>query len=73
MNSQMDATLCYIEQLLGERFLRVDDNRPRVQTMDNPDDLDFLIGRGAKIGEDTADRVLSRFVNGISAAPWRRV
>lgn len=73
MNSQMDATLCYIEQLLGERFLRVDDHRPRVQTMDNPDDLDFLIGRGAKVGEDVAQHVLSRFVNGVGAAPWRQV
>lgn len=71
MNAQMDATLCYIAQLLGDRFVRIDDKRPRVQAMDNPNDLGFLIGRGAKAGEDVAKEVLARFVNGVSAAPWR--
>ena len=72
MNSQMDATLSYSKQLLGDRFMRVDDMRPRVQAMDNPNDLDFLIARGAKVGEDFAKDVMERFVNGVSAAPWRQ-
>jgi patatin-like phospholipase/acyl hydrolase len=73
MNSQMDATLLYVEQLLGRRFVRVDDTRARVQAMDDPNDLDFLIGRGAKVGEDFAVEVMARFVNGVGAAPWRGV
>ena len=71
MNSQMEATLSHSRQLLRERFLRVDDPQPRVQTMDNPEDLDFLIGRGANIGEEEAERVLSRFLNGVKTTPWR--
>jgi hypothetical protein len=74
MNSQMDATLSYMRQLLGpDRFLRVDDERPRIQAMDNPDDLDFLINRGAKLGEDFAASVMQRFLNGVQAAPWRSI
>jgi hypothetical protein len=70
-NSQMDATLCYVARFLGDRFVRVDDYRPRVQAMDNPNDLNFLIDRGAKVGEDAAEGELARFVNGVSAAAWR--
>jgi len=73
LNSQMEATLSYIRQLLGDRFLRVDDVRPRVQAMDNPDDLSFLIARGAEVGEDVAKDVMARFVNGVSAGAWRGV
>jgi patatin-like phospholipase/acyl hydrolase len=73
MNSQMDATLCYVEQLIGKRFLRVDDDHARVQTMDRAEDLGYLFGRGAKIGEKYAGDVLPRFLNGVSAAPWRQV
>jgi len=47
MNSQMNAALSHIQQLLGSRFVRVDDMRPRVQDMDNADDLDFLTAKGA--------------------------
>ena len=71
MNAQMDATLSYVEQLLGDRFVRIDDKRPRVQGMDNPNDLDFLIGRGSNVGESAAKDVMARFVNGVSAAHWR--
>jgi len=39
--------------------------------MDNPDDFDFLIARGAKVGEDVAKDVMARFVNGVNAPPWR--
>ena len=71
MNSQMDATLSYIGKLLGDRFVRVDDKRPWIQAMDNPNDLDFLINRGVSAGEEAATVVMERFINGVSAAPWR--
>ena len=73
MNSQMEATKLYMSQLLGSRFLRIDDKELRKEEMDNPNDLNFLIARGVKVGKDSATDVMARFVNGVSAAPWRRL
>jgi patatin-like phospholipase/acyl hydrolase len=71
LNAQMDSTLSYVGQLLDSRFMRIDDSRARVQTLDDPNELAFLIGRGAKVGEDSAKNVIARFLNGVNATPWR--
>ena len=71
MNAQLDATLSCMKQLLGDRFVRVDDDRARVEGLDETESLDLLIGRGVHVGQEHSATVLSRFVNGVNAAPWR--
>ena len=74
MNSQMSATLSHIQQLLGDQhFLRVDDPEPRVETMDQAEDIEFLASRGAVVAERDAAKVMARFLNGVSVSPWRKL
>ena len=69
MNAQLDATLLYMKQLLGDRFVRVDDHRASVSDVDKVESLDPLIGRGVQVGQERSGTVLSRFVNGVKVAP----
>lgn len=70
MNSQMEATLLYARQLLGEdRFVRVDE--PRIEGLDDLSTLDFLTGRGVEIAKQYHDVVWTRFLNGSHVRPWR--
>ena len=73
MNSQTDAVLLYLKQLLGDRIKRVDDPMPHTQNMDDSASLPYLIGRGARVGESEAKEVMSRFLNGVAATDWRKL
>ena len=71
LNAQLEAAIQQATQLLGDRFLRVDDHQPRVQGLDESNRLDYLIDRGVEIAKRYAGTVMSRFVNGVPAASWR--
>lgn len=72
LNSQMEATLLYSRQLLGDRrFLRIDDHQPRVEEMDNPEKLDYLVARGKEVADNHMTEIRARFLNGICVQPWR--
>ncbi len=72
LKSQGQATLHYARQLLGDgHFLRVDDPERTVEDLDNPDKLEYLIGRGQQRANDELDAVRDRFLNGNHVRPWR--
>jgi hypothetical protein len=64
MNSQMEATLLYASQLLGDRFVRVDDDMPSEDKLDDPKNVPKLAARGVKTADKHADRVFRSFLNG---------
>ncbi len=70
MKAQMQAVLCQVEQLLGKRFLRVDD-AAATNGLDDLGSMDMLVNKGAKVAEANYDAVVSRFINGVMAARWR--
>lgn len=71
MNSQMEATLRYTRQILGNRLLRVDDAKATVQEIDDVSRLDYLIARGVEVATANQVEVVERFLNGTHATPWR--
>ena len=73
MNAQLDATLFYLKELLGDRFVRIDDGKACVEELDSLKFLELLIGRGVLAGAENANAVRARFINGVVAAPWREL
>lgn len=72
MKSQMQATLSYVEQLLQDRFLRIDDSAV-TNGLDDVSSIPMLINKGADAAETYFEKVRSRFVNGEEALPWREL
>jgi uncharacterized protein len=76
MNVQQESSLKLARHLVGEpRFLRVNvTTAPGTYCLDRPKEIGELadLGNRAALEIETLGQVKSRFLNGISVAPWER-
>lgn len=76
MNVQQESSLKLTKCLLGTpRFLRVNiTTKPGIYRLDSPDEIEELADLGCRTALDTdiLGQVKSRFLNGVSVAPWER-
>lgn len=76
MNVQQESSLKLTKHLLGApRFLRVNiTTKPGIYRLDSPKEIEELADLGCHAALDTEmlGQVKSRFLNGVSVAPWER-
>ena len=59
------------KSILGDRFLRVDYSTPKIE-LDEADKIGELAEYGRTSGEEFAEVVATRFINGVPAADWKK-
>jgi len=70
MKAQSQAVLLQSGQLLGDRFIRVDDSS-ETDNLDDIRSIPTLVSKGNDIAEKYIDVVRKRFINGVHAANWK--
>ena len=70
MKTQAQTADYLCENLLGDRYLRVD-AVSSAEDLDDVNAISELIGLGDKSGEASLEDVKERFLNGVKADPWR--
>ena len=70
MKAQMQGALQQVQQLIGDRFVRIDDSA-KTNGLDDVRAIPMLICKGAEVGEASYSVISSRFINGVEAAKWR--
>ena len=74
MNAQSESSLASAEKLIGSaRFLRVDEKTPpNIYKLDDPRKIENLaaLGQGVASDPEIFNQVISRFLNGVTVAPW---